>query len=369
MRRFIRVLALFLLPVFLVCAFFFAAILRSGELLDTRAAAQRIANGEDLFIGLAYRDDTRSIKQFVAAQKKARLLVLGTSRSMQFRGGFFETDSFYNAGGAVAFAPDLLPFLKSLPKEALPENLLIVLDQYFYNEQWGSEDMWPGERDYLFTDPVPADYLWRAMQNYASGKFSLRSALFPPKDVYGLAAAGRGSDFYSDGSYSYGRQAQDPSTGSDAGFSDTYLRISLGTNRFEYGQSVCAFDVEATRDLLEFCQNNDVQVTAILPPYAPSVWQRMKESGQYSYIQQILPALGPLFAQYGAEIFDYTYLPETEDAQYIDGFHGSDRVYAAVCLRLSQDSDLLSSYLEPEKLNALFTAPGAPCLTPLTEND
>lgn len=369
MKKFLKTILLFLLPIALTAGLFYAALLRSGELCDTHAAAQSLAEGEPLFMGLAYRDDTRAIKQLVASEKKAELLVLGTSRSMQFRGGFFETDSFYNAGGAVAFAPDFLPFLQSLPKDALPSRLLVVLDQYFYNESWGAKEQWPGEKPYTFTKAQGSAYLWRAMQNYASGRFSLKNALFPQENTLGLAAAGRGSGFYPDGSYSYGRQALDPSLGSDVGFQDTYQRIFLGTNRFEFGDTPCAFDLAATEELLAFCKENGIQVTAVLPPYAPSVYQRMESSGKYGYLDALMPALKPVFEQYGFEIFDYTYLPETNDAQYIDGFHGSDRVYAALCARLADDSAFLSPYLDGAFLRQLAAEDGPACTVTLPKEN
>ena len=55
----------------------------------------------------------------------------------------------------------------------------------------------------------------------------------------------------------------------------------------------------------------------------------MQETGQYGYIPATLASLETMFARYGFEVFDYSYLPETNDSQYVDGFHGSDRVYAA----------------------------------------
>ena len=42
----------------------------------------------------------------------------------------------------------------------------------------------------------------------------------------------------------------------------------------------------------------------------------MQETGQYGYIPATFAALETMFARYGFEVFDYSYLPETNDSQY-----------------------------------------------------
>ncbi|MEG1069890.1 MAG: hypothetical protein RSE27_06765 [Ruthenibacterium sp.] len=360
MKRFLQIIALFMTPIFLLCGVFYAGLLRSGELADSAALADAAASGEVALFGLAYRDDTRAYKQRVAAQKGAEFLVLGTSRAMQFRGDFFKTDSFYNAGGATAYLPQMLFFLQSLPKESLPKHLLLVLDQYFYNETWGNAD---NERDtapFVFQKADIGYSFRRMLTGYPDSKYSLRQVLQTPPGVYGMSAAGKSAGFYADGSYTYGTALLHPEQALDYGFKNTLSRIDRGIDRFEYGDVVSAENVAATKELLQFCAENGIAVTAILPPYAPTVWQTMQASGHYGYIGGILPALTPLFAQYNFEVFDYSNLPETNDAQYVDGFHGSDRVYAAVCLRLAQDSTLLREFFDADALQTLFASAGNP---------
>ena len=103
MKRFLAVVALFLAPVILVCGVFGLAVYTSGEWRTEEEVAQMVLDGEPAFLGLAYRDNTRYYKHLVASGKGADLLVLGTSRSMQFHSEFFTTDSFYNAGGGSGY--------------------------------------------------------------------------------------------------------------------------------------------------------------------------------------------------------------------------------------------------------------------------
>lgn len=353
-----------LLPALLAAGVFFAALWRTGELTPMETVEARMADGQSALVGFAYRDNTRTLKQNVAAARAADVLVLGTSRSMQLRGDFFTEGRFYNAGGGIAYVSQALPFLERLPAGALPRQLVLVLDQYFYNTQWCSIET---EEDLLLPDYTPPDasYAFRHMLwDFADGKFRLRRALANPGNVCGLAAAGRGSGFLPDGSYTYGDVLLHPERGEDVGFQDTFDRIARRTNRFEWGDVPDAESLAETQALLAWCAENNVAVTAFLPPYAPSVWQRMQETGGYGYIPAAFTALQAMFAPYGFEIFDYSYLPETTDAQFVDGFHGSDRVYAAVCARLADDSALLAGLLDGGALRERFAAPGSPLLLP-----
>ena len=138
MKRFLKILALFLAPVILLLGMFSLALVRSGELTPTADIEAAALNGGLELFGLAYRDDTRALKQAVANARGADVLVLGTSRSMQLRGAFFASDSFYNAGGGIAYISQAQVFLENMPPDARPKHLLLVLDQYFYNETWTS---------------------------------------------------------------------------------------------------------------------------------------------------------------------------------------------------------------------------------------
>lgn len=360
MKRFLKILALFLAPIALLLGAFSLALVRSGELAPTADIEAAALDGKLELFGLAYRDDTRALKQAVANARGADVLVLGTSRSMQLRGAFFASDSFYNAGGGIAYISQAQEFLENMPATARPKQLLLVLDQYFYNEAWSSIEPEDSAALRPYTQPDAFYALRRALADYLDGKYALLHVLGTPGGIYGMSAAGRGAGFYADGSYTYGTAVLHPEKSADAGFKDTFQRIEKNTNRFEYGVTPDAESLAQTQALLNFCAQNGIAVTAFLPPYAPAVWQRMQESGQYGYISATFAALEPMFAQYGFEVFDYSLMPETNDSQYVDGFHGSDRVYAALCARLAQDSALLGAQFDQAALMALFTAEGNP---------
>ena len=74
MKRFLKILALFLAPVILLLGMFSLALLRSGELTPTADIEAAALNGGLELFGLAYRDDTRALKQAVANARGADVL-------------------------------------------------------------------------------------------------------------------------------------------------------------------------------------------------------------------------------------------------------------------------------------------------------
>ena len=359
MKKFLAIVALFLAPVALVVGVFAGAVYASGEWRTEEEIAGRVLAGEPAFLGLAYRDNTRYYKHLVASGKAAGLLVLGTSRSMQFHSEFFTSPSFYNAGGGANYVHEYRFFLENLPEASLPDTLVLVLDQYFFQEGWSAAETLP-QLDYSHYPFNAGAALTRSLQDWAGGKYSLRAALAPAPNTYGMAAVGRGSGFYADGSYSYGRLLDHPEEGSDVAFHDSFDRIQRGVNRFEWAAEVYGPSLEEMDRLLAFCSGHGIRVAAVIPPYAPSVYLRMAESGNYGYLSLLPAALRECFAPYGFEVFDFTYKPDTLDAEYLDGYHGGDRVYARLTLELAAQSSLLAGQIDTGYLTAALAPSGNP---------
>lgn len=349
MKKFLSWAALFFVPVLLVYLVFGVALYRSGEWRTEEEIVQRAMDGEDTLMGLAYRDNTFYYKHLGASAKKADLLVLGTSRSMQFASQFFRTDSFYNAGGGAGYPHAYRFFLDTLPEDAIPKTMILVFDQYFFESGWTNVDAWP-ELDFAHYTFDLRFSLPRFIKDWAQGKFRFRDMMHPPEGHYGIAAIGRGSGFHADGSYCYGDLMDHPERGSDVGFHDSFDRIATGTQRFEWASTLYQPSLDEIDKLLQDCYDKGIQVVGIIPPYAPSVYQRMQETGLYTYMDQLPAALRQLTDAYGFELYDFTNMPDTRDEEYIDGYHGGDRVYARLTLELSQNSNILRDLIDTEYL-------------------
>lgn len=355
MKRFVSIVALFLLPFAVFYGLMAFILSNSRETAPLDDVVDATVSGELVLYGSAYHENFQAYKYRVTSQLAPRLLVLGTSRSMQLRGEFFSESSFYNAGGAIRNAADYLLFLQALPEESLPDTVLIALDQNMFNPTWADGNR-AGELQ-LGDLPVKTDLLLRMGNSFGDGKFSILDCLTLKQGVYGLAALGRGSGFVADGSYRYGTAAEANLDEPEKNFSDTYRNIDFSTLRFAWGDEVSSWALEQMDQLLAWCTERGIRVVAFLAPLPPVVYQRMVDNGNFGYIEKLPGELGELFSSYGQACYDKTLLPNTSSVQYLDGFHGGDEIYAQIVLELAAEDPVMEKLVDTEATQALLQTP------------
>src|SRR5262245_18537506 len=97
--RFARKLTAFAGPIVVYLAVNAGLPWYAGEFESVVTVAARQASGDPLLYGPAYRDNYYVFKRAAVIRRHPEVLVLGSSRSMQFRAGLFTDGSrFYNAG-------------------------------------------------------------------------------------------------------------------------------------------------------------------------------------------------------------------------------------------------------------------------------
>lgn len=357
MKRFLtRAFAWLLLPALTLFLLFTAVLYRTGELSDPESWVERTLAGEDLVVEPNFLGDfTLWYKSEMACRRSAEVLVLGNSRSMQLRGCMLPGADLYNAGGAGNMLGMYLPFLRFLEERgALPSTLILTLDTYYFIDAWANSYDENAVWNYsCIPTPFPQAFATTA-RRYGAGSYTLRQVFTADRRYIGLPACARSSGFGPDGSYYYGSQAEDGVV--DLTFLDALSRIVSGGPRFEHAGHLAPSTLEMLDRLLTYCDEHGIRVVAFLPPYAPTVYQAMIESGNYGYLGLVYPALCGVFeAHPGQAVFDFTSMPDTTDEMYVDGFHGGDVVYAMILRELAQNS-VLGQYTSAEALNALIAA-------------
>ena len=53
-----------------------------------------------------------------------------------------------------------------------------------------------------------------------------------------------------------------------------------------------------------FCRKNQIEVVAFIPPFAPSVIDKMEEGGNHTYLAKVAPSVQEIFDVYGYEFYD-----------------------------------------------------------------
>ena len=75
----------------------------------------------------------------------------------------------------------------------------------------------------------------------------------------------------------------------------------------------------------------------------------MRQSGEnYEYIFKLDDALNPLFRKFDFDFYDFTDLASlgASDVETIDGFHGSEKAYLRLYIKIAERNEKLRRYSE-----------------------
>lgn len=351
--HFLKRLFLFLVfPVLFFVATFsvpFYVAYSSRELLHINEMIAIQQKNPDVIINTVLQGTDTILKYKVAHLIKPDILALGTSRVMCFREEMFADGlKFYNAGRAVRSTCGFLEFIDNLGYN--PKILIIGLDQNFFNEKWAQERN--KKPDYLYCYR-PQMILIKALEKLVGFSIDLSSLKNFPDNI-GLNAVVYNDGFRKDGSYYYSRIINFPdstlSKRSRFPFGDVVDRINSGDSWFAHGNDLYGTAVAQISQFLEMCRKKNIFVVGIIPPYAPYVYSKMKESKDFGYMEKVYPALLPIFSQYNYELYDYTDSKKiSDDSMYNDGCHGNDDTYYNILLSLKAGGSLIGEYINEEK--------------------
>jgi len=342
--------ALFTLPLGVLVGVPAVVLIASGELTSTKSVIDRQLRGEPVLFGPVYTNLVKPFKCATTQRRQPEVIALGSSRVMQFRASFFDApQTFYNAGGAVNTIVDVSPFLRCVPAASRSPIVILALDQWFFNPRWQRDLGVPNFDETM--DPLGVvQARWKDVYtDLAHHKISF-PRLWDAKDAVGLNAIMKQRGFRNDGSYSYGDLEHCDDCEVD--FADTLQRIASGQRRFEWGADVDRLALDEVDRVLEIAAAKNIQVVGLLPPFAPSVWSHLRASDRYGYIDALRIQLPAIFARRGRQLFDFSD-PDSigaVDAEFIDGFHGSERTYVRMLLKMAAATPALESRLSRASL-------------------
>ena len=187
---------------------------------------QETLKGESIWGRANFSQQYNLSKIAMIQRRHPRILVIGSSRVMEFRSFMFHPfeDSFYNAGGIIQNVDDLAAFARQVREEKLPRPQVIIvgIDPWWVSEASpsarGEQQSWlDGDQDsaYSFAAHVEAArYLLRTGKSnfpwpVAFGAKPATSPLYN-YPAFGITAVAAGiGERYSDGSYLYTAQLLD----------------------------------------------------------------------------------------------------------------------------------------------------------------
>lgn len=357
MKRFIKNILLFFLPVIMFCCamlpFYFAAV-NCGEFKDIEESIEIQRKNHDILIGLGYNEQTAYYKLVNANYYQADVIALGTSRVMQFKKEFFKS-SFYNCGGAVGGNyKEYVNFLENLTYK--PKVILLGLDQWVFNDAWNrSCTDYTGFKKIEKENRNKGSMLKKIVKDWTRKKWRFTDLKLYPVNI-GFNGRIKDEGFIYDGSYYYGNIYRNPKGQKDYQFKDTFDRIEGGKYRFEWGKHIDTDTLEQLKFLLDYCSEKKIFVIGFLPPFAPAVYNRIVQSGNYDYFNEIAPFCQELFAGYGFEFYDYTDNNRliVTDKYFIDGFHGSDVLYGKIIQDMIKKGSIINNEVDLQTTDSLL---------------
>ena len=361
MKRFIKNILLFLMPV----AIFFCSLVpfylwaeKTGEFAPVMFNVARQRSETRALLGMGYNEQTQLYKLINANHYQKRVIALGTSRVMQFEEEFFNEGIFYNCGGGANENYDeYLNFVKNLKYK--PEIIILGLDSWVFNDAWNKNlHVYDYFQELRETQSDSLRLIVPIIRDWVQGKWTVASLDAYPNNI-GFNGRIKDKGFRLDGSHYYGDVYRHPELQQDYKFVNTLHRIKTGTMRFEYGEHIDSETLRLLDELLKYCKEQGIFVVGFIPPFAPSIFTAMIDSGKYGYIAEIAPACRELFNKYGFEFYDYQdgAVLGFPDDHYVDGFHGSEVVYGQIVKDMAEKSVIMKRYVDIGRLTEMLKNP------------
>jgi hypothetical protein len=343
-RRFIMIV---LLPVLLLLpagAANWKFLLAAGELtsIEDVAAIQQQKGG---LYGTALHPNVYPYKLELFATRKPEIVVIGSSRVLQFRQDQFSRP-FANLGRTINYPAEAVKLVQDMLAIGTPRIVLFGIDHYWLNPAYTTA---PDFRTHnlrggsLTPDALMAPFRWlldgrvspRTYRSFLAGNTPVAPNGEP---LIGIQAIQNGAGFGPDGSwyydhYIYGRRAAE-----DPGFRDTLRRITTSSSQFRHGSAIDPDRVEELETAIRLLRQAGAHVITFVPPMSERVRREMELlEDAYGYAGLAREALAALHTPH-ADLLDGDAVG-IEDCEFVDGFHVGDVGIARLLVALARNPE------------------------------
>ena len=366
MKRFLRNLAVFSIPFVLVLAFPLSVFLLSGEQLSMASVVERQQSSSDdiRYLSAITSTTDRPYKFLSMAKVDPAIAVIGTSRTLTIRSGFFKDPSaFYNAGyngGPSLHTQDLITFINSVPDDGSLKVLLFDATDYLTVAAEGpvQNDSYLSRYHTFFTTS------WRTLYaSYFSGKFSYLQLLKKTgtdKNI-GITAHLYGQGYRKDGSLDR-KTTLTPAQLAASVHTETDREVAAirtdSAAETEYSATIPQQDLDSIAQFLALCKARNIYVIGYLAPSANEIDMEMRSlQDAYGNSYRTAPdALSPLFAADGYHFYDLRSLSTigATDSELYDSHHPTEKATLRMLAYLADREPALKPYLDAKQLRALI---------------
>lgn len=334
-----------------------------GELMPVPQIVALQAGVDPVLYGPADRDPIFAYKVYATNTYRPDVLVLGSSRVLQFRAGLLsDQDQFYNAAGQTWRLRELNAFINALDADYQPQVLLLGLDQVWFNADFVDWEDEPNDLGLLPLQPdrfVPGAK--RLLDDLIAEDVRLENVIDREEWVRGTRGLGLhalkfGQGYRNDGSFQEGNILVNPALAELARENDLE-RAPDGWRQFVQGNEVDETALAELDRLLQTAQQRDIFVIGFSPPYIPSIYDVMIAGGKTEYLIKAPPRIQAMFAAYDYPYFDFTDPRPIggSDEELYDGWHATERLSLRMYLAMMEAvSPILDAYSDKQTLESLL---------------
>ncbi|MCY4021566.1 MAG: hypothetical protein OXG39_19360 [Chloroflexi bacterium] len=361
MIRFFGKIGLIVLPLMVVTLGLSGLAWHTGEALPIADVVSRQQLAKDIIFGTRMLEDIMPYKLSTYKKRQPQILILGSSQLLQFRAEFFskDPDAVYNASGGGWRLPQLIQFYQQL--ETLPAIVILGVDLFWFNAQVEQVSRATSARNvHSGLEGIRLGTI-ETVHKLLGGDLSFadmirrRDPVFD-RQVIGLKALEISFGFRADGSLQRGLLVANPRIRAE--------RVESDIRRFEgLGFSYTAGDQlnNATLDLLsgflDHLDSDGVEVIGITTPYHFDIYEKMQQSGAYSYMEKAVPRLEELFSLYKFPYYFFGDMREWGAAyeEWYDGHHSAESNSLRMILAMIEDhAELFVTYADHQAINDLL---------------
>ena len=366
---FLKKLALFLLPLFLLFAPATLVLWQVGEFYPSAYLGKLARTGAPIVVGSAYSNTRGNYQLQETLIRQPEVVALGTSRVGGFRAVFFKDPIvFYNDTGTGGVLSNFRYFLEKLSDNP-PRIIIAGMDAYFFNPE-------EVEKNSVVTRPDPfivqsswhqpllggvflGGAWWKIYPDYFAGKFTL-SKVFGERsgDVtyIGLRAVADGNGFLNDGSNYFGDVINSKEKQQKAleGIAALAASISV-TNGDEYGSGISPEALDEVRRFLDTAKKQGSYVIGFIPPLSQAEYERLKAfpDAPYAYaFKNLGSVLSGIYREYGFDFYDFTDITSFggSDIEMVESKHGSEKIYLRMFIKMAERNKQLGALVDTRYL-------------------
>ncbi len=361
MIRFLGKLCLIVAPLAVVSLSLSGLAWHTGEALPIDVVVSRQQSAKDIIYGARLLEDIMPYKLSTYKERQSQILILGSSQLLQFRAAFFSKapNAVYNASGGGWRLPQLIQFYQQL--ESSPAIVILGVDLFWFNAQVAQVSRVTGARNPDSNLEGIRLATIETVHKLLGGDLTIGDMIRRRDPVYGRQVIGLHAleisfGFRADGSLQRGLLVANPMMRSE--------RVERDIQRFEgLGYSYTAGD-ELNSDTLELLsgfldqfKSDGVEVIGVTTPYHFVIYEKMRRSGDYTYMEKAVSRLEALFSSYD---FAYYFFDDMRNwgaayEEWYDGHHSAESNSLRMLLAIIENqASLFYAYTDHEMLMELL---------------